>query len=138
MTTPANNHNVIKMFPDQPSALEIFGEDGFEFPTDDEDAMTEEEIHREAQIRTMVTMSSNRLAQEFIDMGMDPHDASHEFCFIVESIVSYVLKHHDLTHELQNLAELTVSLEDEERLVFSFIPPKISIPDTDLPTEEDE
>jgi len=119
-----DGNNVVKMFPDQPSAIELFGDDGYTFPEKGDPDL--EEVHRDGQIQTLVTVCSNRVAQELLNMDMDPMETPHEFCFIVESIVSYILKHHDIDHELQDLSHMTIMLEDEEQLIFRFVPPKIT------------
>ena len=118
--------NIVKLFPDQPSAIELFEGDTNGSPKIEiETPISAKDIAIEASMQTLVTMCVNKLAGDLIDMGMDPEETPEEYCFIIESIISYVFRHHDKPHILQEMAHNTIQIEDEENMIFRFIEPTL-------------
>ncbi len=116
-------NNVVKLFKGEPSAIELFQDDTN--GEAQEDYVDVEEIAEDAKIDTFTTLATNKLNAVFQELNMEAELAPKEFCFIVESIISFIYTHHDRKHPLQSLAEGTIEIIDEDGLVFKFIEPKI-------------
>jgi len=121
-----NSNNVVKLFPEQPSAIELFEGDSNQEPNDEGLEVNLEEIVEDMQITTYTNVCANRIGDELSNLGMDPQEAPKDFCFLVEAILSYIYKHHDREHALQDIAEDSIVIEDDETLIYNFIEPRIN------------
>lgn len=132
--TSNTDTNIVKLFPGEPSAIELYDDDTdmtITVPVEASDKISED-----SEIRTMAMILIGDLGKRMHDIGLDPHESPHDFCMVSEAIISYIYSHYAREHPLQEIAGSTIVLEDiEEEIVYRFIPPKVSImkPESDNP-----
>lgn len=122
--------NIYKLFPNEPSAIELFdshdGEDDEDRSVADIEAINK--IREDSQIQTLAMILISEIGTRFADLGMEPNDTPEDFSFAAESIISYISAHFEREHPLQQIAASTISLvsDEDDKMVYRFHPPSVS------------
>lgn len=127
-------NKVVPLFPNKPSAIDLFAYD----PSDDsisidnivqKNEMDINEYMEEVRIGQTAITLTNMLVNAIEQCGY-PHpaleeDTQRDFCLVIESLISLIKRYNEYHHELQDLADIAIILEDDEDdYEYSFIPTK--------------
>jgi len=122
--------NIYKLFPNEPSAIELFDahEDSEEEDQSIRDIEAINKIREDSQIQTLAMVLISEIGTRLAELGMEPNDTPEDFSFAAEAIISYISAHYEREHPLQQIAAATISLvsDEDEKMVYRFHPPSMS------------
>ncbi len=115
-----STNNVFRLFPNQPSAIDYDNEG-----QDQETLEREAEIREDTQINVISMMAINRAMHALADIGFDTIDPKKELNLLTEMMFAYVAKLHGKPHPLQELAEVSISVDEND--TYTFHQPKMMV-----------
>ena len=125
--TEETSNNLYKLFPNEPSAIELYnGDTNMEAFLSEQDVEVMNKVRDDSQIQTLAMVLIADIGKKMADLGIEPSDNPHDFCLISEAVVSMVSANYEREHPLQELAGACIGLEDSEEIVYKFYPPKMT------------
>lgn len=125
--TEDTSNNLYKLFPNEPSAIELYnGDTNMEAFLSEQDVEVINKVRDDSQIQTLAMVLIADIGKKMADLGIEPSDNPHDFCFISEAVVSMVSANYEREHPLQEVAGACIALEDSDEIVYKFYPPKMT------------
>ena len=129
-----NQNNIVQLFPGNPLQADELFEDDTNMPKlepENEPVVTLHEptqnaIHEvedEARVRLISTQVTNMIVQMLDASGYEnplDSDADVDMCLVTEAVASLMHKYNGKYHPLQNVAERTISVDEDDVLTYDF------------------